>query len=77
MDEKNEENKTTREEEVNMNKVGYTGYIIPSTTPWATRKKLKRTPPSEDVIERTKYIDSHNFDIEFKNGKILVKITEK
>ncbi len=60
-----------------MNETGYAGYVIPSETPWVTRKKLKRTPPSDDVIERTKYIDAHNFDVELKNGKFVIKVTEK
>ena len=69
--------KVIKEEASDMIKMGYAEYIIPSTTPWVTSKKLKRTPPSKEEIERAIYIDTHNFDIELTNGKVLVKVTEK
>ncbi len=77
MDKENKAIDVNEKEEFDMAETGYAGYVMPSTTPWITKKRLKRTPPSEDSITRAKYIDSHDFSIDLVDGKVIVKVTDK
>ena len=55
-------------------------YAIKSSTPFVTTKnELKGKKPSQEYIERRKYINSHNFvfDINNETGELKVTISEK
>jgi len=55
-------------------------YAIKSKTPFITSKKeLKGKRPSEEYLERRRYINSHNFifDTDEETGELKVIITEK
>ena len=55
-------------------------YAIKSKTPFITNKKeLKGKKPSEEYLERRRYINSHNFifDTDEETGELKVIVTEK
>lgn len=53
--------------------------VLKPNAPFVTRKKLERTPASEDNRKMAAFIDSHNFsfDIDTKTGKLKSVITKK
>ena len=54
-------------------------YAIKSKTPFITNKELKGKRPSEEYLERRRFINSHNFifDTDEKTGELKVMVTEK
>ena len=53
--------------------------VLKPNAPFVTRKKLERTPASEDNRKMAAFIDLHNFsfDIDTKTGKLKSVITKK
>lgn len=53
--------------------------VMKCNTPFVTRKPLKRTPPTEELKERVKFIDSHDFSftIDEVTGELICRVTEK
>lgn len=52
-------------------------YIVKSTSPFVTRKEIKRTSPSEENRNRVEFMDSHNFSFSMgKTGILKCKVTK-
>ena len=52
---------------------------VKPTVPYVTRRKISSTPLSEQKIERTQFIDSHNFSfsIDKETGMLKTRVESK
>lgn len=66
--------KSEKKGEINME-----ASVLKLNAPFITRKKLERTPASEENRKMAAFIDSHNFsfDIDTKTGKLRSVVTKK
>ena len=68
--------KTNNEENLN-EEIGFNAYAIPCNRQFVTSKELKKTPPSEEMLERRKFFSEHDFSSSVDKITGELKITTK